>query len=342
MEKFPTELLEQEGIFSWGISGPQLPGEWGVNYRSWLECGFNSDMKWLAQNLHAKWDAAGLQQGTLSVISVAVNCYRTDKPLPAGCGRVARFARGRDYHKALGGRLRRIVRRLERRFPDGRFRSFVDAVPLSERGFAVQAGLGERGWNTLLLHPRYGSWTVIGEIVTTVQFQTECSEDFTGTVCQQCGRCIAACPTGALRGPGVLDAGRCLAYLTVENRAAIPLQYRGAMGCRVFGCDLCQEVCPVNRDAVSADWPDFERNIAGEALSLQQLLEIPDREGFVNRFAGSQLMRAGRSGLLRNAAVAAANCAAVELLPLLHRLSREDDQTVAEHALWAAQQLENK
>ncbi len=253
---------------------------------------------------------------------------------------MARYAWGRDYHRSLGKRLKRAIKALSDNYTGERFRAFTDATPLAERFYAERAGIGFAGRNTLTISSRFGSWFLIGEILTTCDFAaTGPATGKNGSCPSGCSRCIDVCPTGALESPFRINASKCISYLTIENKGSIPEPLRKKMGDWIFGCDLCQEVCPLNiRVAVTGE-ADFTAHRAGPALSLQDVLTMESDEQFRFRFAGSPLARAGRRGLMRNACVAAANSGAVELLPILEELANGGDSLVAEHAAWAASRL---
>ena len=265
----------------------------------------------------------------------------SDESLPAA-GRVAQYAWGRDYHKLLGGRLRSLVRWLAERYPGEQFRTGVDATPLLEAHHAVAAGVGFRGKHTLAINGEHGSWFFIGEVLTTLaivpapapapaRVQKRC-----GT---ECSFCIDVCPTRAIVAPYQLDARRCISYLTIEHRGPVAEELRPAIGDWLFGCDLCQEVCPWTVRAQATPEPDLLHWRAGDVLDLAPLLELRSHDDVVARFAGSPLMRAGRDRLVRNACTVAGNRGAVELLPQLRRLTGDRDRGVAEHARWAVARI---
>lgn len=260
---------------------------------------------------------------------------------PPGFGRVARYAWGLDYHGTLKRRLQRVVRRLQRHL--GRrfdYRTFTDAVPLLERAYAVRAGLGFIGRNTLLIRPGVGSYLLLAELVSEVEV-AEATPAAAHRGCGGCHRCQPACPTEALVEEYQLDARRCISYLTIEKRGALSLQERGWIGEWLFGCDVCQDVCPFNHRAQRREGrADLERLTAtrgvGPLLNLAELLQLRDAQMFWERFKGTALRRAGRESLLRNACAVAVNTRAGTLLPDLERAFQEDaSPLVRQHALWA-------
>jgi epoxyqueuosine reductase len=216
-------------------------------------------------------------------------------------------------------------------------RVYVDTGPVVERAYAAAAGLGAWGKNTCLLHPEHGSWFFLGEVITDLDMQADLARP---DMCGTCTACLDACPTGALPAPYVLDATRCISYLTIELKGAIPEDRRAGVGRHVFGCDICQDVCPWNRR---------RRQMGGEAFAAREGLVAPDlvalaaatldEDAFRARFRGSPLKRAKRRGMLRNVAVALGNSGAAAGRPVLARLAADVDPVVREHATWALDRL---
>ncbi|MBN1246281.1 MAG: tRNA epoxyqueuosine(34) reductase QueG, partial [Anaerolineae bacterium] len=263
-------------------------------------------------------------------------------PLPPLHGRVSRYAWGppsqaaADYHEWLLSRLNVLVEHLALAL--GRpiaARTYVDTGPVLERAWAVAAGLGWTGKSTALIHPQLGSYTFLGAALLDVELAP--SPRPTLPTCGTCTRCLEACPTGALVAPGVLDARRCLSYLTIENRGPIPEVFRSAMGVRVLGCDTCQEVCPWNRRPLGAHATDPVSPLA--TLCLPDLLHI-DAEVFRARFRHTAIWRATPTGLARNAAIVLGNLGDPAARPHLARAAAEHPSAmVREHAAWALTQL---
>ncbi len=355
--QIPEELssyFRAEGLNVVGIAPAVHAPTRETEYQEWIENGRNGSMSYLADHAGMKFRPEEILPGCRSIIMVALNYYqeaswkRADNDaLPESDdtvrGRIARYAWGRDYHKVIGKRLRRIARKLETAYPGESFRSFTDAVPLAERYYAERAGVGFTAKNTLTISSEFGSWFLMGEILSTREFPP--SEDPAGRhgACPtNCTRCIDVCPTGALESPYRIDASKCISYLTIEHKGSIPEELRPKMGTWLFGCDLCQEVCPLNVRAQQTSVEDFVVMRAGESQDLQEILEIETDDEFRERFAGSPVMRAKRTGLLRNAAIVAANTGAGSLLPLLRRRAEDADAIIAEHAQWAVAVLEER
>jgi epoxyqueuosine reductase len=264
--------------------------------------------------------------------------YRTVEPAEGAGGRVARYAWGDDYHDAIKTRLRRLADFLATAAGrDVRTHAFVDSGPLVERDAAIRAGLGFRGKNTNLLTP-IGSYVFLGALLTDVElaFDAPAVKD-----CGSCRLCIDACPTQALDEAYHLAAERCIAYLTIEHRGPIDMALRPKLGEWIFGCDVCQQVCPYNASKRERPrgWPEFEPRL-GTRLDLERILELDD-DAFRQTFRGSPIKRTKRRGLARNAALALGNQAQAEARPALERVAASDpDQMVREAAIWALARLD--
>jgi epoxyqueuosine reductase len=241
-----------------------------------------------------------------SVVMLAMN-YRTADPpdVAPGQGRISRYAWGSgDYHDVLRERLSKLAEFLHRERPGCRTRGVVDTAPLLERDFARLAGLGWFGKNTMLINKRLGSWFFLAGLLTDVELEYDAPH--AASHCGTCTRCLDACPTGAFVAPYVLDARRCISYLTIEHRGSIPEEFHAQMGDWLFGCDICQEVCPWNRKAPASTEPAFLPQPDLQSVDAAQLLLMTEAD-FRARFAHTALSRPGHSGLRRNAAVVAAN-----------------------------------
>ena len=334
-------LFTAEGLTLLGVAEAVHNEQGEAEYRQWLDRHYHGSMSYLERHEAGKFRPEALLPGCQSILVVGLNYYQRAPESAPSTGRIARYAWGRDYHKVLGKRLRRIRKSLEAAYPGAGFRNFTDATPLAERFYAEKAGIGFQGRNTLLISRQYGSWFIIGEILSSRPFPASTPpEGMHGHCPKSCRKCIDVCPTGALYAPHRIDASLCISYLTIEHKGSIPPELRPKIGNWLFGCDLCQEVCPLNvRQQVTAE-EDFLQIRAGATAELREILSIKDDEEFTARFAGSPLMRAGRVGLIRNAAIVAANNRARELLPLLRELSRSEDSVISEHAQWAVEQLE--
>jgi epoxyqueuosine reductase len=316
-----------------------------IAFQHWCEEGLAAGMDYMTRRPELHAHPRTLVPYAQSLITLAVD-YATAAPVfehEHRYGRVARYAWGLDYHDVVKPRLKTLVRKIEE--IAGReihARCFVDAVPLLERALAARAGLGFFGKNTNLLQPRSGSWFFLSEILLDLELPADNREIKIN--CGSCHRCIDACPTGAFPAPYQLDSRKCISYLTIENNGAIPRELRAAMGDWVFGCDVCQDVCPFNRFASDTRWPEFRPEAGvGPRLDLVELLSIASDEEFRVRFRGTPLTRPKRRGLLRNAAVVAANVGATAAVPLvIERIENDPEGLIRSHCLWALSQLNPK
>jgi epoxyqueuosine reductase len=316
-------------------------------YFRWIEAGNHGAMGYLARadRLRRRRDLNAILPGVRSMVIAALD-YGADA-IPEAVlrdprrGRISNYAWGADYHEIMTPRLEQLAVWLgEQSGADVSSRVYVDTGAILERGYAQQAGLGFIGKNTMLIHPRRGSYLFLGEILTTLEFD---AVDTPGraTMCGTCTRCLRGCPTDAFAHPYVLDARRCISYLTIELKGSIPPDLRPLIGNWVYGCDVCQEVCPFTRrfsrpGAEQAFWPmDVDRAMP----RLRDLLVLGE-EGFHARFHGSAITRIKRERLVRNACVAAGNSGLAEFAPLLDQRARQDESDlVREHAAWALARL---
>jgi len=307
---------------------------------AWLAEGRHGTMRWMAREPDRRADPRRVLPGAVTVVSVMASYYRGGWPeetppsgrSPALRGKVARYAWGRDYHGRLKRRLNRLGRALERLRPGTQWRAYVDSGPILDRGWAERAGLGWIGKNANLIRQGAGSWFFLGEIVCDAPLP---ALEPARNRCGRCSRCIPACPTGAIVAPYQVDARRCISYLTIELAGSIPRELRPLIGARIFGCDDCQEACPWNRFATPTYDPDFAERPRQQTPWLLPLLSI-DAEGFVARYEGTPLMRAGRDRFVRNVAVALGNLGDSRAVPALTRALHEEATDVGRgHAAWA-------
>lgn len=335
-----VELFEQCGLVMLGVSGVALDNpQRETHYREWLADGGHGEMAYLERHAPLKFHPERILPGCQSVLIAGLNYYQDGQPAP-GEGRVARYAWGRDYHKVLGKRLKQVAKGLQERYPGEDFKGFTDAVPLDERTYAEQSGAGFVGRNTLLINGLYGSWFLLGEILSTRLWPPSVPADEAHGACPSgCRKCLQACPTGALTAPGRIDARRCISYLTIEYKGVIPVDLRRALGDWIFGCDRCQEVCPFQLRKRVTQEPDFRQWRAGPGISLAAILAMTEVD-FKAAFAGSPVMRAGWRCLQRNACVAAGNTRDPQARAALECLAGGADELLREHARWALEQYE--
>lgn len=313
--------------------------------RRWIALGLHGTMGYMARNVDKRLHPERLVDSTIRIISARMD-YMPGGGLPAlpqndGSAYVARYALGRDYHKTVRRRLARLAERINARVAGGSYRAFADSAPVLEKPLADKARLGWMGKNTLLLNEDAGSMFFLGEIYTNIPLPVSAAN--APDRCGACKACINVCPTGAILGPRRLDARKCISYLTIENKDAIPLQLREGVGNRVFGCDDCQLVCPWNRYAKKTAEADFAPRHGLDDASLAELLGW-DEATFTAKTEGMALRRVNYRQWVRNLAVAAGNAPYGEkLIGLLHRRREDADQMVTEHIDWAlARQAANR
>ncbi len=301
---------------------------------AWLAAGRHGEMAWMARETDRRTDAARFLPGARTVVAL-LTAYATEPPEEARpwVGRVSRYAWGADYHGVLLRRTRRLARFLRAAAPGATVATAVDSRPVLEKEWAERAGLGWIGKHTNLITRDAGSWFFVSEMVTDLALPARDVPPRDG--CGRCTACLDACPTGAIVAPFTLDARRCISYLTIELEGPIDRELRPLVGEWIFGCDICQDVCPWNRFAVAAHESRFAFDAARFGSSLAELLRL-DEAAFARRFHGSAVRRAGRDGLLRNVCVALGNRRDPADVPALARALRGDPAgLVRGHAAWA-------
>lgn len=316
----------EAGFEAFGVA--PVPADLRADYfRRWIAEGMHGDMAWLARAPERRADPAQVLPEARSIVVLGANYWQ---PAPARGFRIATYALGGDYHDLLLRRLKRLCTVM--REAGGAQKPYVDTGPVLEKPVAAAAGLGWQAKNTLLIHRRHGTWLLLGVILTTLDLPADAPEP---DRCGSCTRCQDACPTQAFPAPYQLDARRCLAYLTIEHRGAIPVEFREALGDRVFGCDECLTVCPWNR------WAQATREQRFAARAVPPLRETLgwDEAGFDRCFAGTPLARLGLARWLRNALTVLGNVGQADDLPAVRALLGHDDPVVAEHAAWAESRL---
>jgi epoxyqueuosine reductase len=345
LESIVKQSASVAGFDLAGIAPAQLGGSRELSFfRDWIAGGRAGEMAYLeSRDGQGRLKRAALEHvapWARSVIVCALN-YNTAHPRSTAChaherGWISRYAWGNsDYHETVMRRLRTVEARLRAEAPDAEMRCYVDTGPVVERVFSAYAGVGWIGKNTCLINQHTGSWLFLGVILTSLELAPDLPAP---DRCGSCTRCLDACPTQAFIAPRELDATRCISYLTIEKRGAIPEELRAGMGNHVFGCDICQDVCPWNRKAPVSSAEEFQPRPERFNPALAWLAELSEEE-FRSAFRGSAIRRARRSGLRRNAVVAMGNSGQRGFMPLLQKLTHDADPVVAEHAEWALRRL---
>jgi epoxyqueuosine reductase len=330
------ELKRRASELGFSLCGvcPAIAPAGAARLDEWLAAGYAGQMHYLADRREACGDPNRVLDGAQSIIMLAMN-YRTATPTAPDTwqGRVSRYAWGEaDYHDLIRQRLNQLAESLRDRAPRARVRGVVDTAPLLEREFAQLAGLGWIGKNTLLLNRDEGSWFFLAALLADIEliYDAPHETDHCGT----CTACLDACPTSAFPQPYVLDASRCISYLTIELRDAVPAELRPAMGEWVFGCDVCQDICPWNSRAPLSRQAEFTPRADSNPLDLTALFDL-DEAAFRERFRRTPLWRPRRRGLLRNAAIVLGNRPTPSAIPALIRGLNDEESLVRGACAWA-------
>jgi epoxyqueuosine reductase len=327
-------------------------------FQDWLGEKRHGEMAWLERTAPKRIDPQQVLPGAKSIICLAVN-YKTRveslesrarhetqrdfqpstfDPRPS-TGIIARYAQFTDYHDVLAERLKPLTAFVDQLGPpETRSWWYVDTGPLLERDFAQRAGLGFIGKHTNVISRQFGNWILLAEIITTRELEPDAPEQ---NHCGKCARCLAACPTNAITAPFQLDARRCISYLTIELKGAIPVALRPAIGNRIFGCDDCLAVCPWNRFAREGNLMKTCSRPELDCPDLIELLQL-DEAGFKSRFAGTPILRAKHRGLLRNVCVALGNVGDASALPHLQKTANDHEPLISAHARWAMEQIQSR
>ena len=320
---------------------PATEADGFARLQDWLAQGFAGEMDYLTRHAEARRHPEAILPDVKCVIMVGIN-YKSSgvRGQESGAsGRVSCYAGGRDYHDVLRDKLKALLGSIQVHAPGTRGRAVIDTAPLLERDFARRAGLGWFGKNTMLLHKKLGSYFFLGALLLDLALKND--EPFEASHCGTCTRCLEACPTEAFAGPYRLDARRCISYLTIELRGSIDEELRPLMDDWIFGCDVCQDVCPWNRKAPIGVEPALKPSVSGERVDLLELMELSEEE-FRARFRHTPIWRTQRSGLLRNAAIALGNLGDRRALPVLERALGDAEPIVREAAQWAIERIQRK
>jgi epoxyqueuosine reductase len=338
----PKALIRAEaerlGFDAVGFTRATLPPEARARLDAFLAAGRHGTMGWMAERASQRAHPQALWPEAVSVIALGISYGPDRDPLETlarrDLGTISVYARGRDYHDVVKGRLKLLGQFIHARFGAG-LKVFVDTAPVMEKPLAAQAGLGWQGKHTNLVSRRHGSWLFLGEIYTTLALEPDPPHR---DRCGSCRRCLEVCPTDAFPAPYQLDATRCISYLTIEHEGPIPEALRPAIGNRIYGCDDCLAVCPWNRFATTAREAKLRARDDLNAPHLAELARLDDG-GFRARFSGSPIKRSGRNRFVRNVLIAIGNSGDPSLRAIAQDLARDRDPVVAEAARWAARRL---
>ncbi len=335
MKEELAELATALGFDLCRVAQAQPPPH-AAEFRAWLADGQAGDMAWLERNADRRTDPEAVLPGVRSVVVLGMNYFQGAGDRGQESGRIARYAWGDDYHELIEKKLRTLDEWLAAR--GGRQRCYVDTGPVLERDFAALAGVGWHGKSTMLIHPQLGTWFFLADIFTTLELEPDAPLP---DRCGRCTRCIDACPTAAITAPHRLDARRCISYLTIELKGAIPEELRPLMGDRIYGCDDCLAACPWNRFAQTGREAAFAARDFVHRWTLREFLAL-DEEGFRALFRKSPVKRIKRRGFLRNVCVALGNVGTADDLPALRQAALDVEPLIAEHAAWAVAQIQRR
>ena len=329
------------GFAACGIARADAAPEAAGRLRDWLDQGAHGDMLWMEERSHQRGSPASLWPEVKSVIMLGMSYAPLVDPLAlaeeGGVGRISVYAQGQDYHDVVKKGLKALARWLVAANPDTNLKVFVDTAPVMEKPLAEAAGIGWQGKHTNLVSREDGSWLLLGAIMTTLDLMPDAPGD---TRCGSCDACMAACPTDAFPAPFKLDARRCISYLTIEHKGPIPVEFRQAIGNRIYGCDDCLAVCPWNKfaDAAAANHA-FAARAELATPELADLLLLDDA-AFRQIFSGSPIKRIGRDKMMRNALISAGNSGLPDLLPRVLALLDDPAPVVRGAAAWALSRLD--
>ena len=334
------QLARELGFQQLGIGAAEL-GEHEEHLQRWLDAGHHGEMEWMASHGSKRTRPDELVPGTRRVLSVRMDYLPTETEMAKRLANpdaayISRYALGRDYHKLIRRRLQQLAERIEQLIGPFGYRAFVDSAPVMERALATRSGLGWIGKNTMLINRKAGSYFFLGELYTALPLPIDAPQQTEH--CGKCTACLTACPTDAFVDSHVLDARRCISYLTIELKGAIPEDLRKPMGNRVFGCDDCQLVCPWNRFAKATQETDFTPRHNLDQASLVELFRW-DEATFLKRTEGSPVRRIGHERWLRNLAVGLGNAtSSINVIEALKQRQTHPSALVREHVDWALAQ----
>ncbi|ASJ75131.1 tRNA epoxyqueuosine(34) reductase QueG [Granulosicoccus antarcticus] len=341
LASFVKKSAAELGLSHCAITDTQLDTH-ETHLLNWLDAGFHGEMDYMQRHGTRRSRPADLLPGTIRIISVRLDYYPPDSAdaesvlADPSLGYVSRYALGRDYHKVLRNRLQKLAQLISEQYGAFGYRAFVDSAPVLEKALAEKAGLGWIGKHSNLLSSKAGSWFFLGELYTDLPLPID--EPLPRSHCGSCSACIQACPTDAIVAPYRVDARRCISYLTIELKGTIPIEFRKAMGNRIYGCDDCQLVCPFNKFSKDTLEEDFNVRNQLDSPSLTALFRWSEQD-FKSRMAGSPIYRIGHESWIRNIAIALGNApATTDVIAALESRSNDPSEIIREHVTWALQQ----
>lgn len=362
-----AEKAKALGFDAVGFTAPKLPARAVARFQEFIANNEHGDMHWMAERMHLRADPAEIWPEAKSIIMLGHNYGPEENPLEKlglrDTGLISAYAQHRDYHDVMKKRMRELAAWMTKEFACD-VKLFVDTAPVMEKPLAEAAGLGWQGKHTCVVSREFGSWLFLGGIFTTLDLLPSPNMSSSGLTpgsigydekmiprvrfeddgdktnhCGTCTQCIDICPTQAIVAEGKLDATRCIAYLTIEHKGHIPLEYRKAIGNRVYGCDDCLSICPWNKFAKTSSEAAYHAREELKAPKLSMLLELDDA-AFRQFFSGSPVKRTGRNRFIRNVLIAAGNSEDKSLLPAARKLQADENDLVREAAAWAVAELE--
>ncbi|MCZ2342773.1 MAG: tRNA epoxyqueuosine(34) reductase QueG [Bacteroidales bacterium] len=342
MEPIESRLKARAGELGFTLSGiaPATEPDGFARYAAWLDAGYAGTMSYLHRHRENRQHPRPIVPGVRSVLMLAFEYGQPHSDATPTAephqGRVAAYARGPDYHRLIWDRQNELAAWLMAEVPGCRAFGVSDTAPLLERDFARRAGLGWFGKNTMLINKRRGSYFFLGGLLTDLELMPD--SPHATQHCGTCTNCLDACPTGALLEPGMLDARKCISYLTIEYRGTIADADKSLVGDWLWGCDVCQEVCPWNREPHAGPFPTDPALATLDPIALLRLTDAQFRQ----RFRGTVFFRGKRSGLLRNAAIVLGNCGDDRALPILSQAANDPDPVIAEAARWAVSEIQSR
>lgn len=339
------ELAFELGFDLCGFSRAE-PTSQAEFFKRWIDSGFYGGMEWMKRTMEKRLNPAIVLKNAKTMISVGASYHLDEKgfansdyePQNKFTGKIARYSQFIDYHYVIKEKLEKLAGFILQNYPGEKVLCYVDTGPVLEREFAQKSGIGFIGKHTNLISRNFGNWILVGEIITTVEFEPDLPEK---NYCGKCHRCIDACPTGAIVAPFTLNSSLCISYLTIEHKGVIPLNLRRKIGRHLFGCDDCLEVCPWNRFAQKGRIMNENLKKLPINVDLREILTL-DNEGFKKLFGKTPIERLGLTRLLRNACVVLGNTGDLDAIKLLEEVQKRNDPLVNEHSAWAINEIRKR